>query len=88
MSGAAHALCATDPALICPGMMHQTMMPSYKIFCTHWDSKHSGACPTEEDIQVRVDTRARARLRIEAARGFHSQLTRTPPSSIHTQVKG
>ena len=60
MSGAAHALCATDPALICPGMMHQTMMPSYKIFCTHWDSKHSGACPTEEDIQVRVDMLARA----------------------------
>ena len=88
MSGAAHAVCANDPALICPGMMHQTMMPSYKIFCTHWDSKHSGACPTEEDIQVRVDTRARERSRIEAARGFHSQLTRTPPSSIHTQVKG
>ena len=30
----------------------QTLMPSYKIFQTHWDSKHPGACPSEDDIKV------------------------------------
>jgi hypothetical protein len=30
----------------------QTLMPSYKIFQSHWDSKHSGACPSEDDIKV------------------------------------
>lgn len=28
------------------------MMPSYKIFQTHHESKHSGPCPSEESIQV------------------------------------
>jgi hypothetical protein len=38
-------------------------MPSYKIFQTHFESKHSGAMPTEEDIQVCVCVCVRARAR-------------------------